>query len=237
MALSKLPQKRSDGVEYIDHRPSLYYSKYKYRARIHLTGITAVWFCSSEEDLEKRVARNQRRFKGADLALLKKFYAWYSVTKQIKPKVCTIRVEGNAGAVFANDLNWLKQLESLGSPVDYTEVDESIPDGVKYFVKEPKYKYRFYLKSKRVSEDFPNKLREFIDKYKDTDTTIVPSTALKEWVNPVPVTSAYGSWRRRYCSSSYFIDTNQESTLTLFMLMFDGMVSRKFKLEKRPDTV
>lgn len=234
MALSKLPQKRSDDIEYIDLRPSLYYSKYRYRARVYLTGITSIWFCNSVDEVETKVKKSSR-FKGADTAKLKDFYIWHSINSKTKPKQCTIRLEGNVGAIFSNDLNFLKDLEKIGAKIDYTEVDESIPSGVKYFVKEPKYKYRFYLKSKRVSDDFPEKLKEFVDTYKDTNTVIIPSQGLRTWYLSDNNPSRYISWRRRYCSSSYFIDCNEESTITLFMLMFDSMVSRRYKLEKRPE--
>lgn len=230
MALFKLPQKRSDGVEYIDHRPSMYYNKYRYRARIYIDGITAIWFCKSVEEVNTRVKKSAR-FKNADVEKIKTFYTWYSENNSVKPRTCTIRLEGNVGAVFTDDLFFLKQLEKIGALVDYTEVDASIPRGVKYFVKDPKHKYRIYLKSKRVSEDTPVKLKEFIDTYTNTNTVIVPSNGLTRWCDS---SHRKNMWNRRYCSSSYFIDCDTESTITLFMLIFDEMVSKTYKLEKRP---
>jgi hypothetical protein len=58
---------------------------------------------------------------------------------------------------------------------------------------------------------------------------IVPSGALTRWLK------SSSTWQYRWCSSQYSIQYNEESTLTLFMLVFDGMVSRTLKLEKRPD--
>ena len=71
MALSKLPQKRSDGIEFIDVRTSLYYNKYKYRARVYIEGITATWWAKDEDDLKDIIQR--RRWKHADQGQLLKY--------------------------------------------------------------------------------------------------------------------------------------------------------------------
>ena len=234
MALSKLAQIRSDGIEYIDHRPSLYYSKYLYRARYYCKGITMLWFRKTEAEIDKQVGSN-KRWKDANVPAIKAFLNWKDANNDnYDKKLLTIRMEGNVASVFSNDLTMLKTLENLGVVVDFTIVDESIPQGTKYFARDPKHKYRLHLKSKRVADDFPDKLKAFIDRYKDTDTVIIPSRGLKDWVNPSDRRSMW-SWRARYCSSHYYIDYNDESVTTLFMLCFDGMVHRCYKLEKRPD--
>jgi hypothetical protein len=207
MALSQLPTKRIDGIDFIDQRASLYYNKFKYRARFHCKGILD-------------------------------FYNWKVATK--KDKTATVRIEGEIASVFSNDLDLLKTLELIGCHVDYTEVDDTIIAGIKYFVRDPKFKYRIYFKSKRVNEDFRTKLQNFIERYKDTDTVIVPSGSLTSWLkddsNYVRGSWSY-HWNKCYTSSNYFIDYNDESTLTLFSLMFSGMISKTYKLEKRPDPV
>ena len=233
MALSKLAQIRSDGVEYIDHRPSLYYGKYLYRARYYCEGITMLWFRDTDEEIDKAQTSN-RKWKQANIPAIKAFLAWKKLNND--KKILTIRMEGQIASVFSNDLNLLKTLDRLGATVDYTVVDESIPEGTKYFVKEPKHKYRLHLKSKRVSEDFPSKIKDFVERYKDTDTVITPSRGLRDWYNPNRKSPSW-SWKTRYCSSHYYLDYNDESVMTLFMLCFDGMVHRRYKLEKRPDNI
>lgn len=232
MALSKLPQKRSDGIEYIDSRAGLYYGKYKYRARIYISGITAAWWASTETELDVLIKRSYR-WKNLNKSLLLSYFMWINSLPPKTSKTYSIRLEGNTAAVFSNDLNLLKTAESIGAVLDYTEVDQSVPQGTKYFVREPAHKFRFYLKSKRVSDSFPADLQNFIDRYSKTDTVIIPSPALSKWLNRGGV--AKYIWMRNYCSSSYFIDYDDESTLTLFTLLFDGMISRRFKLEKRPE--
>ena len=241
MGLLQLTQKRSDGIDLIDHRSGLYYNKYKYRARVHCQGITLCYWCNTDDEVDERISKHKVRWKHTDIDGVKRFLAWKNLNtpKKIKDKKITVRIEGNVAAIFSNDLDLLKTLDTLELNVDYTEVDDTIPNGIKYFKNEPDYKYRIYLKSKRVKDDFHQKLKEFVTKYKDTDNKFVPSPSLRQWLNIKTDNkmSMWGSnnWRLQYCSSHFFLDYNEESSLTLFSLIFQGSISRKFKLEKRPE--
>lgn len=230
MGLYKLPQKRSDGIEFIDLRPGLYYNKYRYRARIYIEGITVAWWAENEKEVDEMIKR--RRLKNPERDLIVKYIEWLNSLPPKKDKY-SIRLEHNTGAVFSNDLDFLKTIETIGAEVDYTEVDTSAPTGTKYFKNEPKHKFRLYLKSKRVPEKFTEELKSFIDRYKDTNTVLTASPSLRLWLERNGI-SRY-SWMSKYCSGHFFIDYNDESTLTLFTLMFDGMVAKRYKLEKRPD--
>jgi len=238
MALSRLATKRNDGIDFIDQRSSLYYNKFKYRARFYCKGITLAWFNYTEEEIIDKIEKFKNRFVGANSKHILEFYNWKVATK--KNKSATVRIEGETASVFSNDLDLLKTLESIGCPVDYTEVDDTIIVGIKHFIREPKYKYRIYLKSKRVSDDFRDKLHNFIERYTDTDTVIIPSSSLSKWLKDdsqyVRGSWSY-NWNKCYTSANFFIDYNDESTLTLFSLIFSGMISKSYKLEKRPDPV
>lgn len=241
MESSQLPQTRNDGVQFIEIRDKLYYNKYKYRARIRCKGLYLMWYSKNGMDLQDKIDRENTRRTGYRINkdTIVKFYYWKIENKGNK---CTIRVEGDTGSVFSNDLEFLKTLDSIES-VEYTEVkQESIaPMGIKYFTKEPKHKYRFHLKSKRVPEDWADKLKTWVEKYEGTGTVISPSAALKQWYTPIAqspsnpfIPSWNNSWRKHWCSSHFYIDYDDESTLTLFMLIFDSMIQRRYKLEKRP---
>ena len=238
MALSRLPTKRTDGIDFIDQRASLYYNKFKYRARFYCKGITLAWFNNTLGEINEKIRKYPSRFAGTNPDHILDFHAWKITTK--KDKSATVRIEGEIASVFSNDLDLLKTLENIGCPVDYTEVDDTIISGVKYFVREPKYKYRIYLKSRRVGDDFREKLEKFIERYKNTDTVIVPSGALACWLREdsqyVRGSWSY-NWNKCYTSSNYFIDYNDESTITLFSLIFSGIVAKAYKLEKRPEAV
>ena len=239
MALSKLTPIRNDGVEFIDCRNTLYYDKFRYRARFHCAGLELIWWSNSEDEIQKRFNEQKKRFKNANLVSVKQFFNWKKNNQALKFDKARIRIEGGVAAIFSNNLAYLKTLEGLGAIVDYTEVDNSVPEDTKYFLKEPKYKYRFHLKSKRVKDDFALKLAEWVDRYQGTNTVIQPSKALNVWLTEAKrIKKGFGtmsSWRMLWTSSHYYIEYDDESTLTLFMLMFDGMVHRKYKLLKRPD--
>lgn len=236
MGLLKLPIKKSDGIEYLDNRNGLYYNKYRYRARVYCTGITVTWFCKDPADVPSKMAKNSR-WVNANQQVIINFINWKNNNdKKINPH--TIRVEGSIASIFSNDLDFLKTLDNLGCEVDYTEVNDCVPEGVKYFAGDPKHKFRMYLKSKRVSEEFTTQLSNFIERYKGTATIINPSPALRAWLTAANTNQpSWMSWRNRYSSSHYFIDYDEESVITLFSLVFNNMISRKFKLEKQPSPV
>ena len=66
-----------------------------------------------------------------------------------------------------------------------------------------------------------------------------PSKALARWLIDYQNGSTFTgwSWRLQYVSSHFYFDYDDESTLTLFMLMFSDVVHRRYKLEKRPEPV
>ena len=221
----------------IDQRDSLYYGKYRYRARLKLVGLNRTYQAKTMLDVLQRLKRygSPKDIASIDLACIERFIDWRN--RHVTPvdssdKKAMIRIESIIAGVFSNDLQLLQTLESIAGKdaVDYTEIDMSIPTGIKYFVNEPKYKYRIYLKSRRVEEKFTVDLRRFIDRYKGSDTIIVASSSLNNWL-----TGRIRHWLFRYCSSHYYIEYNDESTHSLIALMFGDMIHRRYKLEKRPD--
>ena len=237
MALLKLQQTRSDGVGYIDHR-DLYFGKFNYRARVHMVGAYLCSFATKKEDFQKRIKFNKKTMAGAKVDELVLFADWKNTQKKEKKSDITFRIEGQTASVFSNSLEFLRELESLGFNVDFTAIEDIVPTGTKYFVNEPKFKYRIYLKSKRVPEDFPKKLQNMFDRYKGTGTKISPSPSLSDWLNErgIPSLGGWLSWKRSYCSSHYFIEYNDESFITIFALTFTSIISKKYTLEKRPES-
>lgn len=224
---------KTPGIDLIDYRGTLYYGKYSYRARLSLIGLRRTYFANDIADYKKKLSGSKFKidFGSIDFDSIEKFLNWRNTHAKGSKKQAMIRVEGDTAGIFSNDLQLLKTLDDIGN-VDYTEVEDSIPTGVKYFTNDPKYKYRVYLKSKRVDDKFKDDLKRFIDRYNKTDTVIVPSNALNNWLQGN--TRSY-YWYGPYCSSHYFIDYNEDSTNTLISIMFGDMIKRRFKLEKRPE--
>jgi hypothetical protein len=229
MSSAKLPD-----IDLIDYRDVLYYGKYRYRARVTMPGLAWIHGCDTMLDYLKRLDNNRRyydsnRIAAIDLDDIESFIDWRNVNVKTN-KTCTVRVESNTAGVFSNDLALLQGLRQLTPAVDISEIIDIAPTGIKTFVKEPKHKYRVYLKSKRVKDIFKDELSEFINRYKNTKTVIVPSDALRQWLK-----GHYKSWHINYCSAHYYIEFDEESTNTLISMMFGDMIKRRFKLEKRQD--
>lgn len=236
MALLKSVTNKDPRVDYLDARTTLYYGKYTYKATIHVKGAGLLWHVKTIDDIDiNKISRYQRnRFKDADFSALKQYMQW-KIDSTTNKKEFRVRSEGSKISVFSNDIDYLRTLDTaLSTTIKYYQVEDAIARDTKYFVKEPKYKHRIYLKTKRVPPEFGKTLHEMCERYAGTANEICPSSATRRWLNAcLNVTTQ--AWYTNYCSSGYSFDFNDESTVSLFSLMFPGMISRVLKLEKRPE--
>lgn len=228
-----------------DLRGTLYYNKYNYRARLRLKALNRTYYLDTIDEFKRRLYHRvgdkdviRRGFEDVNFVAIEKYIEWRRkyFKEPGKNRKLTLRVEGSVASVFSNDLDLLKTLEEILGPgtVTYSIVDMSVPTGVRYFKHEPKHNYRCYLKSKRVENNFKQKMISFLDRYKDTSTVILPSNAFKKWLREEGKT---GFWYTNYCSSHYFLDYNEESVNSLIGIMFGDMIKCRYKLEKLTDTV
>ena len=232
------------GIDYNEYRDELYYNKYQYRARFVLEGVRYTWYTKTPEELEKRINAKKPSYYGirkedrsivlSNLETIKQFISWRNQRKI--DKNASIRVEYNTVAVFSNDLSLLQSLESLGNglEVDYTQVQTSKFVGVKTFVNEPKHNYRIYLKSKVIEGSLIIDLYDLIQR----TPGLYPSESLKYWLKGAkdPKRFSY-SWRYRHTNATHFIDYDDESTLSYLALMHGEYLGKRYKLEKRPETI
>jgi hypothetical protein len=241
-------------VDTIEQRNTLYYNKYRYRARLQLVGLNRTWYARNMTEFVERLehlkkdavnlwtrpyyAVHTKDLNEIDLYAIEKYINWrntyFTPIDKIDKKVL-VRIEYNIASVFSNDLSVLKTLESILGPgsVTYTEVDTCVPNGYKYFKNEPKHKYRVYLKTKyNIDEKFREDLIKLFGRYKNTNTVLVPSLALRKWLRPDK-----HKWTQRHCSSHFFIDYDEESTNTLLGIMIGDMISKRFTLQKEPDSI
>lgn len=224
------------GINYYEYRDTDYFNKFKYRARFKVPGIRFTYWAKNVDQWKKKVKVGRvwnRNFTDAeknDMLLhadtIEKFLEFKHKVK--KDKTASIRIENDTTAVFSNDLAFLHELKKWGVSLDFTEAVSGQYSGVKYFVNEPKYKYRVYLKSKRIEDNVRNDLIKLLESNKNLN----PSRAFKEWLDDK---NSKTSWRKRFLSSSYCIEYNDESTLSYLALMHGEILGRKYKLEKRPE--
>lgn len=232
------------GIDFYDYRDEIYYSKYQYRARFTLKGIRYTWYNKTPQDFEDLVNGKKPKYYGIrkedkpvvlmNLETIKKFIAWRNERKV--DKQATIRLEHNTVAVFSNDLQLLKTLENLGNGlvVDYTQVQTTNFIGAKTFMKQPKHKFRVYLKSKVIEGTFISDLHDLIQR----TPGLYPCESLKYWLKGGKDTkNVIYSWRYRYTTATHFIDYDDESTLSYLALMHGEMLGKRYRLEKRPDPI
>ena len=227
-------------IDYYEYKENNYYNNYRYRAKFSIIGLSYTNYARTVDDLISRINETGWRKIRADtkalvqekITELSNFIEWRNANK--KPGYVTFRLENDTMSVYSNNLELLLTLKDLGLvSVKITEVQLEQFAGTKYYVNEPKHKYRIYLKSKYIEEkDFIRDLHDTIKKSKE----LVPSGALKVWLNEYvrrPIAS-HNSWNYRYTSGTHSIDYDNESTLSYLILMYGHMLGKRYKLEKRP---
>jgi hypothetical protein len=225
-------------VDFYEYRDIEYYSKYQYRARLTIKGIRYTWFVKTPQEFLKKLENNTDR-GGLGYASVRKnekeevlknkdiIAKFIELRNKVRgEKIGTVRIEGSTAAIFSNDLDLLTEFRNTFNDVDITQVKISEFVGVKQFVKEPKHKFRIYLRSKRTSEEFTDSLRDTINR----NGGLYPSTGLKKWLNKPT------RFRFNWSSASHYIDYDDESTLSYIMLLHGDMMGKRYRLEKRPDT-
>lgn len=230
------------GIDFYEYRDNNYYNKYEYRMRIEIPCVRYTWWCKNEDDLTNKIAGKTARYGSIKKADLPEVILHQEALKVIikmqndrkKTKDLGLRIEGEIVAIFSNDLAKLQEVAKQFGPTytpNYTQVQTSQYAGIKHFVDEPKHKYRVYLKSKRVEDGFLDELKATIDR----QPGLFASNALQRWMSRDP--KRWGIWHFRWTSAAHFIDYDDESTLSYLALMHGEILGKKYKLEKRPDTI
>lgn len=239
-----------NGIDYIDHRDILYYNKYKYRAQFNIYGLRRASFHNDIDSLIKRLeyvdplgsygfgiyyrelSKHEVSSTFANIDKLTKYMDWVNARK--KDKKATIRVEQDNAGIFSNDLDLLKTLADIfdgdTSNIIISEAKCSGFVGTRMFTKQPKHKFRVYLRNRVVDSN----LRQSVNKILKTNKkSLFPSQSFKSWL----IDDIASPWRHRYMSSSYFIDYDDDSMISYLGLMHGEILGKRYKLEKRPDTV
>lgn len=223
-------------IDFYDYRDQEYYNKYKYRAKLSVDGIRYLYYVKNINQWVERITsvkvgpyfeklsdrRRQELLQNKDI--IEKIIQYKN---SIKPGEATVRQEGNTLSVFSNNLDLLLIPKYWNMQCNFFLSESKVENfsGVKYFVKQPKNDYRVYLRSKKITNEIVIQLRNFIERNKQ----LKPSKGLISWLN----FNNKFSWKNRYCSSSYFIDYNDESFLTYLAICHGELLGKKYKLEKR----
>lgn len=235
MALLKLVD-NVPNIDYHEYRDHEFYNKYKYRARFKFMGANFLYYAKTVEQWRTRIINKDNNWFAGRLTFKQKedILSKQHVVKKFlefkldaKKNEVTIRIEGNAISFFSNNLDLLLSIKDWDPTlkVDITECKLGEYSGVKYFVRQPKNRYRVYLKSKRVTTDLIDQLKDMLEKH----NSLKPSKGLEKWLKNI----GRGTWRHRYCSSAYSIDYDDESMLSYLAICHGEILGKKYKLEKR----
>jgi len=248
------------GIQYIEYRDTLYYSKYKYRAKFYLYGVRRSTFHKTINDLIERLTLDEEEFTGKgsgisifpsyyyskiaikesrqiydNISSLSKFMDWNNLQKRNKNVL--LRIENNQASVFSSDLKLLQTLADIFdgdmSQITFTEAVAAEILGVKTFVKEPKHKFRVYIRSKIVPEEFRKNFAKIL---KTNKKTLFPSNSFHDWLTQKRPGYVW-SYSNRYLHNSYYIDYDDESMITYLALVHGDILGKKYRLEKRPDPI
>jgi len=228
-------------IDFYEYKETNYYNNYRYRAKFAIDGLSFTNYAKTPGELIKRLNESGYRKVRPDIKAvvmgkineLNNFIDWRNANKN--PGLITFRLEHDTMSVYSNNLELLLTLKDLGLvTVKITEVKVEQFAGTKYYVNKPKHNYRIYLKTAYIDNN-SNFVPDLYNTIKNSKE-LVPSNALKVWLNDFvkrPIASR-SSWRYHYSSSSYSIDYDNESTLSYLMLMYGDMLGKRYKLEKRP---
>ena len=215
----------------IEERNTLFYKKYRYKAAINMNGIGRTRYYKAIEQYQKDFVLKDfspyYKNKTVDFKQLDMYLNWRD---ENRGKDYTLRLSSNNADFYSNDLSLLQSLSVVDKNARFVEAKAPVhtPNDVKYFKNQPKFKFRVCIKGKTLSNKEVQSIDEMIKQYEKTDM-FRPSPGLKQW-------AAYRSqYQFRYSHGSFFIDYNEESTLSLMVLILpDGILGKGYKLEKRP---
>lgn len=216
----------------IEHRNKLYFNKHRYKASILVNGIRHTYYTKSIEDFKHRIDMIKTRLRNhsyhsyrsvASLDLLKsikydiieKFIDW----RNLNSKNVTIRMEGDYASIFSNNLSILKELGELDENLALFEVSLTEKDVI-FFKKDPKFKFRVYIKPVRATQEFIDNMIDFMGRNSENKNLSFSNAFKKDVEQQV----------NRYMHGSYYIEYNEESTLSLLYLLFPKVLGKNYRL-------
>lgn len=211
-------------------RQKLYFKKYKYRITFYLYGARYTDYRKNIQDFTSPTTGLV--FDSQHLAKIQSlldFRAKYSKSnQQTKNDVSIFTTYGDSVRVFCNELSVVSEVVDFNaSGYEFTKVNLiDAPLGIKLFVNAPKFKYRVYLKTKRVEDEWKTDFLNFLN----NQSGLNPCPALIKFLK-----DKRNHYQSRYTSSSHFIEYDDD-TNRMLLLLFAGTkyIGRQFELKQRP---
>lgn len=222
----------------IEVKNKLYFNKFKYKAMCTIQGAAYTYYTP---DLETFIIRMEK-FKDSKLRYgirvieddwkeywdevnldqVSQFLTWRNTVSKDK---CMLRIQGDTVSFFSNDISLLDTLKSIDKNVSYFKAEVYKADTI-FFSKNPKFKYRTFFKGKRCPDDFFSNVIEFCNRY--------PKANVSRGLQALAHNRRKNYTRFIYLHSSYYVDYNDESMISILHMLFPNMVGKTYSLAKRP---
>ena len=215
-------------------REKLYFNKYKYRINAtmdELRWFYPVWWMDKKGYMshDGSITPDVLRIVEPLVEFMKRYRM---VPKHMRE--AEIRKSHGSFTVYTNSTEIIEELYDIIDTndkcykvkTDFTEVEEIVPEGVKYFAKTPPGNYRVYFKEIYGA---PNSLKEDLIEFFDRQKSFRPSGLLKR--------SLYNkrfNFRNFWVEKQHYFDCDNKADISYFMLMHPEIVRKIYKLEQKP---
>jgi hypothetical protein len=222
----------------IEVKNKLYFNKFKYKAMCTIQGAAYTYYTPDLETFIIRMEKfrdNKLRYgirvieddwkeywDEVNLDQVSQFITWRNTVSKDK---CMLRIQGDTVSFFSNDISLLDTLKSIDKHTSYFEAEVYKSDTL-YFSKSPKFKYRTFFKGKRCPEDFFSNIIEFCSRY--------PNANVSRGLQSLAHNRRRNYSKFIYLHSSFYVDYNDESMVSILHMLFPNMVGKTFSLDKRP---
>jgi hypothetical protein len=222
----------------IEVKNKLYFNKFKYKAMCTIQGAAYTYYTPDLETFIIRMEKfrdNKLRYgirvieddwkeywDEVNLDQVSQFITWRNTVSKDK---CMLRIQGDTVSFFSNDISLLDTLKSIDKHTSYFEAEVHKSDTI-YFSKSPKFKYRTFFKGKRCPEDFFTNVIEFCNRY--------PKTNVSRGLQALAHNRRKNYNKFIYLHSSFYVDYNDESMVSILHMLFPNMVGKTYSLDKRP---
>lgn len=218
----------------IERRDRLFYEQYRYSFQFRQHEIFAIRGLPDDEKLlcfigyrkswDTRFVVKQKRPECftdesvANLQVTRDFLLTHATTSKLN-------VSGDWATIYTNDLSLIDQLQQLPMITSGCTVKQAVIDRPKdvVVIEMPRYKYRTYLRERKMSQDCKSHLLDWIQAQQDLEKVhACASKSLLNWLRNKPSSSWRNAWTQRY----YYIEHNDLRYETMIGMIIPGFVRK-----------
>ena len=207
-----------NGINYHEYRDKLYYNKYKYKLIISFE--TLHFFTYSNYNLKNWETNVRKKLSGKTLVTTLNFKDHLLNMRDLtKKQNIRQRTEGDKLSLFFNDITEVTDFKSnfpASFPITTYESIVSNEPKVKFFLRKPKFKFRAYMKTKRVTIQEKKELEDFLE---NASFELKLSSSLNRW---------FKLSRSSFLFSNFYFDFNDELAQTYLALSMSDYIEKYY---------